>query len=107
MVNSLKHRAAVSHKRQTDWPPSRLTPKVVIATLGGLLVVPASAQTPPPDSCSGYTVCPVINFADAIANDPGIRALNNSITAIEMQTLNEILGGSFSGDPKYILRSEE
>jgi hypothetical protein len=74
------------------------------------LVAPVSAQTPTSpapsptpaagsDSCPGYTVCPIIDFQDAIANDPGVRQTNAGITRIETQTLNEILTGKYSTDP--------
>jgi cytochrome c peroxidase len=74
------------------------------------VIGPASAQTssspapsPTPaagsDSCPGYTVCPIIDFQDAIANDPGVRQTNAGITRIETQTLNEILTGKYSTDP--------
>jgi hypothetical protein len=58
-----------------------------------MLAAPASAQSP--NTCSGYTVCPIIDFQDALANDPGIRQLNANITSIEMETLNQILNGEY------------
>jgi cytochrome c peroxidase len=102
MANSF--RTSVSNEQQTELSSSRLTPKVIVATLGGLLALPVSAQAPTSsDACSGYTVCPIVNFADAVANDPGIRALNAGITAIEQQTLDQILSGEFTEDARSIL----
>jgi cytochrome c peroxidase len=75
---------------------------IVLSTLA----VPAAAQAPSPtpapastDSCPGYTVCPIVDFQDAINNDPDARRVNNGITRIETQTLNEILAGQYSSDP--------
>ena len=66
-----------------------------VAIVAGTLVVPAAA---PIDSCPGYTVCPIINFQDAINNDPDIRKVNAGITRIETHTLNQILKGQYSSD---------
>jgi cytochrome c peroxidase len=63
---------------------------------GTLAVSSSSAQT---DSCPGYTVCPILNFQAALANDPGIRQLNANIALIEEETLNNILQGGYSSDP--------
>jgi hypothetical protein len=99
MLNSLRCRT----------PVSNITPRhtrlMIVATVGGgLLALSASAQAQTsPDSCPGYTVCPVVNFLEVINNDPDVRVVNNRITAIEQQTLNEILSGSLSEDPKSIL----
>jgi hypothetical protein len=80
-------------------------PAIALVVLG-TLAVPASAQAPTPtpapaspESCSGYTVCPVVDYQEAIANDPDIRSVNNGITRTETQTLNEILAGQYSSDP--------
>jgi cytochrome c peroxidase len=75
-----------------------------------MLAVPASAQTPSPsalsstpaastDACPGYTVCPIVNFQDVIANDHDARRVNAGITRIETKTLNQILNGKYSTDP--------
>jgi cytochrome c peroxidase len=84
----------------------RRTRSIVVATVGGLLALPASAQAPvvpSSQSCPGYTVCPIIDYQDAIQNDPDIRAVNAGITRIETQTLDQILRGDFEEDPKSIL----
>lgn len=77
---------------------SGISPPAIAVIVAGALAVPASAQTPT-DSCPGYTVCPIINFQDAITDDPDVRKINAGITRIETQTLNEILAGQYSTDP--------
>jgi cytochrome c peroxidase len=71
-------------------------PPAIAVIVAGMLAVPASAQA---DSCPGYTVCPIIDFQDAITSDPDVRKINAGITRIETQTLNEILAGQYSTDP--------
>src|ERR1700740_881793 len=66
------------------------------AIIAGTLAAPAYAQTT--DTCSGYTVCPVVDYQQAIANDPDIRSVNNGITQTEAQTLSQIQAGQFSTD---------
>jgi cytochrome c peroxidase len=78
-------------------------PAIGVIVLGTLAAAPASAQTPAPAadlaSCPGYTVCPVVDYQEAITNDPDIRSVNNGITQTETKTLNEILAGQYSSDP--------
>ncbi|MEA2727447.1 MAG: cytochrome c peroxidase [Acetobacteraceae bacterium] len=66
------------------------------AIVAGTLALPATARA---DTCPGYTVCPIINFQDALTNDPDVRKVNAGITRIETQTLNKILKGQYSQDP--------
>jgi cytochrome c peroxidase len=68
-------------------------PPLVVAAI--VFAVPAMAQ----ESCPGYTVCPIVDFQDAISTDPDVRALNARITLTETQTLNQILKGQYSSDP--------
>jgi cytochrome c peroxidase len=60
----------------------------------GMLSAPASAQT-----CPGYTVCPILDFPTALANDPGIKQLNANIALVEAETLALIQQGAYSSDP--------
>jgi cytochrome c peroxidase len=89
---------------------SAISPAAITVVVSCALAAPVSAQTPSSpapspapaagsDSCPGYTVCPIINFQDALANDPGARKINAGITRTETQTLNEILAGQYSTDP--------
>jgi cytochrome c peroxidase len=87
---------------------SAICPAMIAAIVSGALAVPASAQTTgsttpsttsDSEQCPGYTVCPIIDFATAIANDPDARTVNNLITLTETQTLNEIQAGQYSSDP--------
>jgi hypothetical protein len=51
-------------------------PAIGVIVLGTLAAAPASAQTPALAadlaSCPGYTVCPVVDYQEAITNDPDI-----------------------------------
>jgi cytochrome c peroxidase len=108
---AVRHQSSISasqpgqNTRRNVFANSGTCPAIAVI-VAGTLAVPASAQAPSPtpapattDSCPGYTVCPIVNFQDAIASDPDVRRVNNGITRTETQTLNEILAGQYSTDP--------
>jgi hypothetical protein len=64
-----------------------------------LVPLPASGQTAA-ENCSGYPVCPVIDYQDVIANDPDIGRMNAGITRIEAATLAQILAGLGLAGPR-------
>jgi cytochrome c peroxidase len=69
----------------------------VFAVIFAGIFAPASAQEL--DTCSGYTVCPILNFQTVLVNDPSVRQINANIAAIEAATLDMILQGEYSTDP--------
>ncbi len=106
-----RHQSPISVSQSGENPRRNVfcksgTRPAIAVIVAGTLAVPASAQAPSPtpapastNSCPGYTVCPIVNFQDVIANDPDARRVNNGITRTETQTLNEILAGQYSSDP--------
>jgi cytochrome c peroxidase len=81
------------------WAAGAVLAAVPLAASGQ---TPAGSQavtpTPPPDACSGYSVCPIVDFQDVITSDADTRRVNAFITAKEAQTLQKILAGNYSAD---------
>jgi cytochrome c peroxidase len=92
------HQSSIRISRPEPKPSKRhfgAVGPVFAVIFAGTLAAPASAQT---QDCPGYTVCPILNFQTAVANDPGIRQINANIAAIEAATLALIQQGEYSPD---------